>query len=45
MADKAPKGMGKFKALARKVIAVPKDKVDAKIAQKRAESPRNPQKP
>lgn len=41
---KPPRGMGKFKALARKLMAVPKDKVDARIEKNRRESPRNPQK-
>lgn len=40
---KKPIGMGKFRALAKKIVAVPKEKVDAAITKKRAESPRNPQ--
>ncbi len=41
---KKPKGWGAFHALARKIVAVPKAKVDARVAQKRAESTGNPQK-
>ena len=41
---KKPKGFGKFSRLLKRVVAVPKDKVDARIAQKRDDSTDNPQK-
>lgn len=41
---KKPPGINKFNALLRRVVAVPKDKVDARIAQKKADSTDNPQK-
>ena len=43
MADK-PTGDNKFLSLAKRVVAVPKEKVDARIAQKRAKSTRRPPK-
>jgi len=44
MAEKKPPGINKFAALARKIVAVPKEKVDARIAKEKSESPRRPQK-
>lgn len=44
MADNKPKGFNKFAALAKKIVAVPKDRVDAKIAQEREQSTRRPPK-
>lgn len=44
MQDKKPRGFGAFAALAKKVVAVPKEKVDAAIAAKKAQSTRRPRK-
>ena len=35
MTDKKPEGFRKFAALAKRIVAVPKEKVDAKMAQER----------
>jgi hypothetical protein len=43
MADK-PKGWNRFAALAKRIVAVPKEKVEARIAQKRRESTTRPPK-
>jgi hypothetical protein len=42
MAEKKPPGWNKFNTLAKRLVAVPKEKVDAKIAQDRRESTRRP---
>lgn len=44
MEDKKPEGWRKFTALAKRVVAVPKEKVDARIAEKKAASTRTPPK-
>lgn len=44
MEDKKPEGWRKFIGLAKRVVAVPKDKVDARIAEKKAKSTRRPPK-
>lgn len=41
---KKPKGFRAFDKLAKRIVAVPKEKVEARIAQKRAESTDSPQK-
>lgn len=41
---KKPTGFNKFHSLLKRVVAVPKDKVDERIAQKKADSTDNPQK-
>jgi type IV secretory pathway protease TraF len=43
MADK-PRGWNRFAALAKRIVAVPKEKVEARIAQKRRESTTRPPK-
>ena len=43
--DKKPAGWNKFAALAKRIVAVPKDKVDAAIARElKANKRRSPQK-
>lgn len=44
MEDKKPDGWRKFMALTKRVVAVPKEKVDARIAEKKAKSTRRPPK-
>lgn len=44
MTEQKPKGWGAFSTLLKKVVSVPKEKVDAKIAQKREQSTNDPQK-
>lgn len=44
MTDKKPEGFRKFAALAKRIVAVPKEKVDAKMAQERDQSTRRPPK-
>ena len=44
MEAKKPEGWKKFMSLAKRVVAVPKDEVDAKIAAKKALSTRRPPK-
>lgn len=44
MADKKPEGWGAFDALAKRLVAVPKIKVEQRIARKRAKSTRRPPK-
>lgn len=39
-----PRGWGKFDALAKKIVAVPKDKVDKAIARQRKKRTGRPQK-
>lgn len=41
---KKPEGFAAFHKLAKRVVAAPKDKVEARIAQKRAESTNRPPK-
>ena len=43
MAEKKPKGFGAFQKLAKKVMAVPKAKVDKRIAEKRDKPTDDPQ--
>lgn len=45
MADKKPPGWNKFNALAKRIVAVPKEKVDKAIARERkANATRSPRK-
>lgn len=44
MTEKKPPGWSKFLGLARKVVAVPKEKVDARIAAEREKRTSRPQK-
>lgn len=41
---KKPKGFGAFHKLAKRLVAIPKEKVDQRIAEKREDSTRNPPK-